>query len=424
MNSNSKGFRKIIASSGVNFIFRIFGLLASFFTTLIISRFFGIADYGNYSLVFTISQAVGMIFTLGIPNTMIKIIGNHNFSYLHAKALLAKGLKITFLFSIVPIAFFYFNSEFLAESIFHNKKLVNYFLIVTFSLPLFVLHEIFIYFFIATKNFMKYNIFMFVIPNTLLLIYLVLFYFLNLSGYYSFLAFALAIGCTVLVEAFIVFQFKKNNETMPFTSLELLKTASPLMFSGLLLYLLNWTDVVILGIMLDDKQVGIYNIAFKVGSVGFLVIVSFSTIITPKIAELYGKNHFSELKKLIHNTTRLIACLSIPIVFVLIFFRNFILSFFGTDAIAGSTTLVIVSLGVLFSAMIGNVDQILNMTNNQKILRNITAVCFFLNVILNILLIPYYGIEGSAFASLISNIIINLLCLYYVKKRLGFYTLI
>jgi O-antigen/teichoic acid export membrane protein len=423
MIDNSQGFKKIIASSGVNFIFRIFGLFASFLITFIISRLYGIADYGNYALVFTISQATAIIFTLGIPNTLIKIIGNHNFTYKQAKKLLLKGLKITLLLSIFPVAFFYFFSNFLATVIFHNKELTDYFLIITLSLPLFVIHEIFIYFFIATKNFMKYSIFMFVIPNVLLLLFLVLFFYLNLFGYYAFLAFALAILVTGLLEVILVFRIKSNDEIIPYTSITLLKTASPLMFSGLLLYLLNWTDVIILGMMLDDKQVGIYNIAFKVGSAGFLIIVSVSTIITPKIAELYGSNKTAELKNLVHSSTRLIALLSIPVVLVLILFRHYILSFFGTEATPGASTLVIVSLGVLFSAMIGNVDQIMNMTNNQKILRNITAVCFFVNVILNILLIPNYGIEGSAFASLVTNIIINLLCLFYIKKNLGFYTL-
>ncbi|MDP5001477.1 MAG: polysaccharide biosynthesis C-terminal domain-containing protein, partial [Flavobacterium sp.] len=76
-----------------------------------------------------------------------------------------------------------------------------------------------------------------------------------------------------------------------------------------------------------------------------------------------------------------------------------------------------------FSAMAGNVDQILNMTNNQVLLRNITILSFFVNISLNFLLIPYYGINGAAFASLISNVVINTLCLYYIKKKLGFYTL-
>jgi len=178
-----------------------------------------------------------------------------------------------------------------------------------------------------------------------------------------------------------------------------------------------------LGIMTNAEQVGIYNIAYKVGSVGFLVIVSVSTVVTPKMAELYGKGELTELRKLTHNSTRLIAILSVPIVLLLIFLSKYILSFFGSEVVAGSNTLILVSLGVLFSAMSGNVDQILNMTNNQNVLRNITIFCFFVNVLLSYFLIPLYGIEGAATSSLITNILINLCCVLYIKKRLGFYTL-
>ena len=420
LNSN---FKKILSSSGVNFIFRIFGLGTSFFTAIIITRLFGVGTFGNYSLVFTISQATAIIFTLGIPNTLIKIIGNHDFNYLQAKKLLVKGIKGALLFSIIPVVFFYFGAGFLSENIFKNTELKNYFFIVTLSLPLFVLHEIFLYFLIATKNFMKYNFFMFIVPNIVLIALLFWFYYFEKSGHYTFLAFTFAILLTVFAEVMAIFEVKPQKTVIPFRTLELLKTASPLLFSGLLLYLLNWTNTIMLGIMTDETQVGIYNVAYKVGSVGFLVIVSVSTIITPKMAELYGKGDVSELKKLTHNATRLVAVLSIPIVLTLIIFSKYILSFFGDEVVAGNTTLIIVSLGVLFSAMVGNVDQILNMTNNQNILRNITVICFFVNVILSYFLIPLYGINGAATASLITNILINFLCVYYIKKRLGFYTL-
>jgi O-antigen/teichoic acid export membrane protein len=423
MDLKSNNFSKIISSSGVNFIFRIFGLGTSFFTTILITRLFGVATFGNYSLVFTISQATAIIFTLGIPNTLIKIIGNHDFNYLQAKKLLIKGVKGALLFSIIPVLFFYFGADFLSESIFKNPELKNYFFIVTLSLPLFVLHEIFLYFLIATKNFMKYNFFMFIVPNLLLIGFLFWFYHFEQSGHYTFLAFAFAILLTVFAEVVAIFEVKPQKAAIPFRTLELLKTASPLLFSGLLLYLLNWTNTIMLGIMTDETQVGIYNVAYKVGSVGFLVIVSVSTIITPKMAELYGKGDLLELKKLTHNATRLIAILSIPIVLILIIFSKYILSFFGEEVVAGNTTMIIVSLGVLFSAMAGNVDQILNMTNNQKILRNITIICFFMNIMISYFLIPLYGINGAALSSLITNVLINFLCVYYIKKRLGFYTL-
>jgi O-antigen/teichoic acid export membrane protein len=246
---------------------------------------------------------------------------------------------------------------------------------------------------------------------------------LDKDNYFTFIAFTLAILITVLLEAFTIFELNPKKETISISTLSLIKTASPLLFSSLFMYLLNYTNVILLGIMSNNTQVGIYNIAYKIGSVGFLAIVSVSTIMTPKIAELYGKGDFDHLKKLTHNSTRLIAVISLPIVLSLIFFSDFILSFWGTEAISGGPTLIIVSIGVLFSAMAGNVDQILNMTENQNIFRNITIFSFFVNLILSYLLIPKYNIEGAAIASLITNILINVLCLYFIKKKLGFFTL-
>jgi O-antigen/teichoic acid export membrane protein len=414
--------KKLISTSGTNFFFRIFGLGTSFLIVFIISRFFGVSNFGNYSLTFTISQAIAMIFALGIPNALIMLIGNKNLTPIEAKALLFKGVKIVFLFSLFPFVLFYFGSEYVSQ-LFGNSGLNLFFKTVAFAIPFFILHELFLYYFISVKKFLTYNLFMFVLPNVLLGVFLLLFYYYGKTDFYTFLAFAASIFLVVLIEFILVYESKIPSISPTISTKLLIKTASPMMFSGLLLYLLNWTDIIMLGLMVDETQVGIYNIAYKVGSVGFLVIVSVSTIITPQMATLYGSGHLLELKKLIHQATRLIAVLSIPLVLFLVFFSEYILSFFGSEIVSGSSTLIIVSIGVLFSAMAGNVDQILNMTNNQIVLRNITFLVFIINVILNLLLIPNYGINGAAIASLVSNIVINLLCVYYIKKKLGFYTL-
>lgn len=415
--------KKTISSSGINFLFRIFGLGSSFLIVLIISRFFSVSIYGNYALTFTLAQASSLIFSLGLPNALILIKGNKSLDINESKSLLLKGSKIVLLLSIVPFFFFYFGANTISTIIFHNQELVVFFKIVGFSLPFLIIHELFLFHFIAIKRFYFYNLFMFLLPNLLLILFLLIFYYYYKTGYSTFLSYSLSIFIVVIIEFIVIYESKLPKISKNINTRELLKTATPMLFSGLLLYLLNWTDIIMLGIMVDEKQVGIYNIAYKIGTVGFLVIVSVSTIITPKIAELYGKGNIAELKNTIQTATRLIAFLSIPLVGALILFKNFILSFFGPEALMGSTTMIIISLGVLFSAISGNVDQILNMTNNQRILRNITLICFLLNVLLNVLLIPIYGIEGAAFASLICNVAINLLCLFYIKRKLGFYTL-
>lgn len=418
-----ENLKKIVSSSGVNFLFRILGLGSSFVVTAIITKFYGIEAFGNYSLVFTILQATAIIFTLGIPNTLIKLIGQHDFQLSQARKLLLKGIKGALSFAIFPMLFFYFFSDFLGKKVFDNPTLIQNFLVVAIALPFFILHEIILYFFIATKNFMKYNLFMFVLPNLFFIGFLILFHQLVKSGYVCILAFSISMFFTFLLEIMSVFKLNPPKTYIPYRTKGLIKIASPLLFSGLFLYLLNWTNILLLGLLTDEKQVGIYNIASKVGSVGFLVIVSVSTIITPRMAELYGQKKMVELRTLTHNATRLIACLTIPVVVMLLFFADFILSFFGTEAVLGAKAMGIIALGVFFSAVSGNVDQILNMTDNQHILKNVTLICFVINIGLGLLLIPSFGVEGAAISSLLTNILINALCVYYIKKKLGFYTL-
>ncbi|URM37884.1 oligosaccharide flippase family protein [Flavobacterium anhuiense] len=418
-----KKHKNLIASFVKNFQFRIFGLAISFLIVLLINRFFGVATYGAYALVVTITQICTLFITFGIPNTLIKVIGNKNYNYLEAKNLLLKGCKIVLLFAIFPMIFFYFGSHFLADTVFKNTDLYIYFLIIALSIPFFVVHEIFVYFFVATKKFFNFNLFFFVIPNILLIGFLSLFHFLGKDSYFTILAFSLSIFFTVLIEIITIFKWKSDKNLEVQSTGELLKTASPLFFSGFLIYLLNATSVVILGLMVNEKDLGIYNLAFKIANLGLLIIVSISTITTPKIARLFGENKHEELKITIQNATKLISILTIPLVLVVIIFNQLILSFFSSEAIAAGNILIILILGVLVNAMSGNGDQILNMTNNQHILRNITLICFVSNVMANVALISYYGILGAALAGLFTNLLLNFLCVYYIKKKLGFYTL-
>ena len=286
MKTTNPYLKKLVSSSGVNFLFRIFGLATSFLIVLLISRLFGVENYGSYSLTFTIAQATAMVFGLGIPNALILLIGNRNFNEIEAKKLLFKGLKITLVFSIIPAILLYLSASFIALQLFGNSKLDNFFKIVAYTIPFFILHELFLYYFISVKKFIIYNIFMFILPNLFLTLFLVLFYFMSKTDFYTFLAFALSMILIVFIEFIVVYESKIHKTPNVISSKALIKTASPMLFSGLLLYLLNWTDVIMLGIMTNEREVGIYNIAYKIGSVGFLVIVSVSTIITPKIAEL------------------------------------------------------------------------------------------------------------------------------------------
>lgn len=411
-------------SGGITFGYRIAGLFLNFFITFFITKNFGPSVFGNFSLALTLLQASTLIFALGLPNALINYLGANKIDDYFSQFLLKKGLKIVLLSAIIPSCIFFTLKATIATTIFHNQNLVSYILVVAVVMPFSIAHEFFLNFFVATKNFLKFNIFMFMLPNIFFLFLLLLFTISKENQYFTFIFYAISILVTVLIELFFVFKKHAKTTIEKFSSLHIIQFSSPMMLSSLMLFLLNWTAVFMLGAMVSEQELGIYNLAFKLASLAMLVIISMNIVLAPKIAELYKTKNLEELHSVIKKATRLVIILTLPIVLFLVFFSNFVLGVFGSNFVQGKTTLIIISIGVMLNVLTGNVDQILNMTSHQKILKNITIFGFLLNVILNLMLIPVYGIIGAATASLITNVVFNLICLYYIKKKLGFYTLL
>ena len=411
----------LLSQGGFSFLFRMFAMVFSFISMWFITNFYGEADYGTYALALTVLQILAMVFALGVPNAFVSFAGRID-NVEKLKGLLLKSGAIVLISSLFPILCFSFGAQFFSETVFQKPSLLNYFLVVSFSIPFMIFHEIICYYFISVKKFIAYGLFFYIFPSVSFALFLVAFYYYNLTGFFTFLAYVSSIILTVLI-ALVVLFYKKTKITFPeIRSKEILKKSFPMMVSGIFLILLNWTDILMLGRIESESQIGIYNTAFKLGYLTLFFVLSMNVIIMPKVAALFHQNNFSEMKKVINRSTQLVIVFTIPLAIGIIFFSENILRLFGEGFIAGKTTLILITLGALFNAMTGNVDQILNMTNHQKGVRNIFFFGFLMNVALNLGLIPSYGIEGAALASLITNVVVNIVFVIVIKKKLGFFT--
>ena len=194
------------------------------------------------------------------------------------------------------------------------------------------------------------------------------------------------------------------------------------MIAQLVQFVMAWTDKLMLGNMMDSDQVGIYFTAFKLSMLASLSLMAINSIAGPKFAEMFSKNDFSSLKKVVHQSTEIIFWTTIPFVIVFFIFPQKIMLLFGDEFKIGSNALMILSLAKLISSFSGSVGNILQMTGNQFVYMIILSFGALCNVVLNYYLIPIYSIEGAAIASLLSMSLWNLGMVYFIKKEFGFYT--
>ena len=81
------------------------------------------------------------------------------------------------------------------------------------------------------------------------------------------------------------------------------------------------------------------------------------------------------------------------------------------------------SIGQLMNAIMGPVAFLLSMTGNEKIVAQIFGLTACLNILMNLLFIPLFGIQGAAVATTISVIIWNVVLRWLALKKLNIETL-
>ncbi|MFY8161996.1 MAG: polysaccharide biosynthesis C-terminal domain-containing protein [Candidatus Kapaibacteriota bacterium] len=419
---DTSNLKYLLGKGGISFLFRMLGMGLSFYIIDLVSNAYNVDTYGNFSLVQSTILVLTMIFTLGIQNVLIINVATTNPDDYSAQLnILFKAIKLILFTSIIPIIVIYLFSKFIAINIFSKEILQHDFKNIALFLLPFLLHEIILYFFVARKKFISFGLFMFVLPNTFFILLVLICKKILIQNINVTLLYGLSFLITFLIEIIYIYKpFKIISNVISYK--EIIKNALPMMTSGLLLLLLNTTNVFMLGIMSTSKSVGIYNASYKIGLLVLLVLASVNVIIGPKIAELFHKNKIAELKKIIHQSTYFTAIMTLPIVLFLLVFNKDLLAYLGSNFQEGSTVLTITIFASFFSAISGNVDQILNMSNNQNTLLRINLICLVINILLCYILIPKYDIVGAAIASMFSTVLMNLICNIYIKKKLGFFT--
>jgi len=75
------------------------------------------------------------------------------------------------------------------------------------------------------------------------------------------------------------------------------------------------------------------------------------------------------------------------------------------------------SIGVLFYSIFIISENLLSMKGKSKIILSNMIIASFLNILLNFILVPRYGISGAAFSTMFSYIFWSILSLVRAKKH-------
>jgi O-antigen/teichoic acid export membrane protein len=166
-------------------------------------------------------------------------------------------------------------------------------------------------------------------------------------------------------------------------------------------------DLLITGSILPAHELGIYAAAVRTATlVAFIVSVA-SMVAQPTIAALHSQELPGELRRFILHATRLIFVTSLVIGAGVGLFGKLILGLFGGEFVAGYTSLIILVAGHVLAALFGPMTSLLIMTDKQIYAAVIHVLSIIFSVILNLILIPRFGIAGAATATAVTLVVTN-----------------
>ena len=224
---------------------------------------------------------------------------------------------------------------------------------------------------------------------------------------YSFVA--LCIISTAAVFFILLNKDFPNTAAQKYSTKDIVKTSYPMALSAISYFLMQSVDVLFLGAFDTFESIAYYSVAVKIATVTSLALISVNIVIAPKIAKIYNDRNFSELKSMIRKATRINVLISSPILLILFFFPDFLLSMFGDNYTLAKNAFLVLLIAQFFNSITGPSALYLNMTGRQKILNSILLISLLINVILNVILIPKFGMVGAASATTISFVISKLI---------------
>ncbi|MBI5224920.1 flippase [Candidatus Micrarchaeota archaeon] len=415
----------LLRGAGLTFAGLIISKAAQYIFRLLIARE-GAEEYGIFSLGFTIFSIAGMLSFVGMTTGLYTFIpkaiasgkqrevSNYLKSALHIATFTSLALMIGLIFS----------SDWIARNIFHDIRVGIVIKILAVGLPLYaytglILAVINSYF----KN--QYDVISKAIGDSIIRVALVC--AAVFAGYGLFgisIAYLISIAASFLLSLYFmeykVFRFFREKYGFDPKYHEIISFSVPLMMSGIVFLFINWTDSILLGVFRGVAEVGKYNTALPTAGLLLTFPLALTSLLSPLVSDLLARNKLGELRHTYMTANKWIFMLNLPALLIMAIFPAQVLSIlFGKGYDDAAPALVVLAISYAAYALTISSTFVLTSYGKSKILLTNSSIAAVANIILNIALIPAYGILGAALGTGISLIFYGAICVKKVKTFFG-----
>lgn len=412
-------YKKYAKNVGLVSIANIISTLKGFILLPILTKALGAELYGTWALILVTISLLAPLCTLELGYAIVRFLGPEK-----DKGKIGRGVSsifgVTSLIALAVSALIFVFSKPLAIAVFGCVDAAFYIQISSALIFLAAIDQIMTGYFMAFQQMERYAAFTILqaIGELILTAYLVL------SGYGLFGAIISLLVVRIVVSVigflWITSQIKITSPSFSVVK-EYLPFALPILPTALCYWFINLGDRYIIGYFMGATAVGVYSASYGLGGLLTFFYAPISITLFPAITNLYENNKIQELKTHLKYSLKFFLMFAIPSFFGLSVLSKSILTTLTTsEFVEGYMIVSIVALGtILFSCSFFS-TVVLRLFKKTKLDGSIHVASATINVVMNIILVPWIGILGAAIATLITFTIHLLVLANFSFKYLSF----
>ena len=417
----SKTKKKFTFDVGWVFAGSIVVLILHFFQKPILARYLGPAGLGLFSMAIMLAGIIELIAAFGIDSALTKYVAEYKGKEQKEKLYsLFSSAFITILIIgiITSLALFVFSNTF--ASIFNMPSLSLLLKIYALVFPFSLIYGIIISFFNGIRE-MRYHAFFSILQASLALSFILVFLMIGLRVEGAVLGIVFAIIVTVSVAMVIMKRFVRFTFSDYKKSTKMLASfGSRLIGANMIAQVYYYIDTLMIGYFLTSTDVGYYAVAISLSRFFWLVPRAMATVAYPAISEYWAKKDIQAINKLVDKSTKYSACILVFAGMSVILFAKDVITFlFTSEFLPAVLPLTILIIGTVTSGILRSIGGIFASAGKVDLVLKMSPIAPTADILLNIALIPIYGIIGAATATTAAYVLSVGISLYFLKKALA-----
>ena len=388
---------KIGFNTLIQFIGKAISVLLGLATVALLTRYLGLAGYGNFTLVFAYMSFFGVFADFGLQLAIVRELSQKNIdadsiygTYFWIKSVL---IGVSTFVAIFALLFFPYSEELkigiligalavgigglsgYGSAIFQSRvrlDIVTYIDVLTK-----IITVVFIIFFVFSKMNFYY------IVSTVLIG--------NITGF---------IATVFILKKFINFNFKYDKVLAK----KIIGWSIPIGLTSFFSLAYFKIDTIMLSVMKGPEEVGIYSLAYKILENILILWGLYMASVYPFFSRLLGDSDKKNFYKIFKNTIVIALLFSMSIVLIGLIFSDYIINIFAGDKFNQSSVsfkILLLSLPIYFMTNTFY-NALLSLKKINFIIYSMVA-CLLLNFLLNLILIPKMGYVGASINTVLTE---------------------